>query len=248
MREFAERRVSRRTNTAFRLPPPALRVFLLPLAACLLPLCLESCAVPVTPTRVVYEDPTTFVRLEPDPHVFPELPDTFHSHPASIPEENLAEILRGMKVRDHRIGIHSMIAGEAPWEPVFEEEQITLLAPQLAEALARADVGERVTYYLSRPQTSIKREITTGGLYVQGNHLHFVLANRDTLYGVPAHGMVYDQRYPMRPDSPKWFDLHFEPEGAVVEQEFSVVDFLLGQEKDELVIDLEKLGLGLPVV
>ena len=94
----------------------------LPLAPRLIPLFLltalmVSCAVPVVPARVVYEDPTTFVRLEPDPLVQTESPETLHAHPASIQPEDVAGILRGMKVRDHRVNLYAKIAGEAPCPP-----------------------------------------------------------------------------------------------------------------------------------
>lgn len=213
----------------------------------LLLLFLTACAVPGIPGRVIYEDPTTFIRVEPDPQVQPERPDTFHRHPISISVEQFAGVLRGLKVRDHRTTLHIMVSGEALWEPVFREEEIAVLAPGVIEALAQAQYRERVTYYLSRPQTSIRREITTGGVYIQGNHLHFIIANRKIRYAVPAYGIVYDKRYPTRPTGPKWFDLDFEPADALVKQKASFLDLLLGREKDEVVIDLDKLGLGLPV-
>lgn len=221
----------------------------LPLAACLWPFLLSvGCALGAIPGEVVYQDPTSFVRIEPDPAVTADEPETFHTHPATIAVEDFRAILGGFRVRDHRLRLYAMLAGEAPWEPVFSAKEIDVLAPRLSEALARAGPAERVIYYLSQPRTSIKREVTSGGFYVEGNRLHFVIANHDVQYGVPAYGVVYDRRYPMRPTSPKWFDLHFEPEGAVVEQSYTVLDFLLGGEKDEVVIDLGKLGLGLPVV
>ncbi len=220
-----------------------------PLAACLLPFLLSvGCAVGAIPGEIVYQDPTTFVRIEPDPSVIPDKPQAAHTHPAAIAAEDFRAILAGFRVRDHRLRLYAMLAGEAPWKPVFTDKEIEVLAPRLSEALEKADPSERVIYYLSNPRTSIKREVTSGGLYVQGNRLHFVIANHDVQYGVPAHGVVYDRRYPMRPTGPKWFDLDFEPEGAVVEQSYTILDFLLGREKDEVVIDLGKLGLGLPVV
>jgi hypothetical protein len=53
--------------------------------------------------------------------------------------------------------------------------------------------------------------------------------------------MVYDRRYPMRPTAAKGFDLRFDQTTAVVRQETSIWDQLLGWEKDEMVIDLRKL-------
>ncbi|MGH7235602.1 MAG: hypothetical protein ACREIO_04395, partial [Nitrospiraceae bacterium] len=143
-------------------------------------------------------------------------------------------------------GVQVMLAGEAPWEPAFSQDEIALLAPRLSDALAHAKPDERIAYYLSRPQTSIKREITSGGLYIQEQYLHFILGNRRIIYGIPAYGMVYDRRYPMMPTAAKGFDLLFEPAEAVVKRESGVLDRMLGRAKDEVVIDLRKLHPGGP--
>lgn len=209
---------------------------------------LAGCEIPHVPARVVYEDPINFVRLEPDPTVLPELPESRHSHPLSISIEEMARLLRGFTVREHRIALQQMMFGEAPWESVFREEEVALLAPRLAEALTKAQPDERVTYYLSRPETSIKREITSGGLYVRDDRLHFILGNHRIIYGIPAYGMVYDRRYPTMPTAAKWFDLAFKPEEAVVRQETGLLDKMLGRQKDELVVDLRKLHIGRPIV
>jgi hypothetical protein len=202
---------------------------------------LAACAIPHIPSRVVYEDPVNFVRLEDDPSVEKDVRDTWHSHPAVISPEVMAAILKGLSVQEHRIKLQRLISGEAPREPAFRDEDIAWLAPKLAEALGRAEPQERVTYYLSRPQTSIKREITTGGLYVRGERLHFILGNHRITYGIPSYGMVYDRRYPTKPTAAKGFDLNFEPESAVIKQPRRFWNRWLGREKDEIVIDLKKV-------
>ena len=107
--------------------------------------------------------------------------------------------------------------------------------------------NERVTYYLSQPQTSVKRIITSGGLYVRGTELHFILGNWQTVYGIPAYGMIYDRRYPMNPIVSKGFDLFFDLDQAMVIQSTSIWDWLLANSKDELVIDLARVFPGQPV-
>lgn len=204
-------------------------------------LAVAGCAVPQVPSRVIYEDPVNFVRLEPDPFFLPEWPPTANSHPALISPGEIGDILKGFIVREHRPWLLAKILGEAPWEPAFRDEEIALLVPRLSEALAQAKPDERVTYYLSRPQTSIKREITSGGIYVKDNQFHFILGNRRIIYGIPAYGMVYDRRYPMRPTAAKGFDIRFDQTAVVVTQENSIWDQLLGWEKDEMVIDLRKV-------
>lgn len=205
-------------------------------------LVLTACAVPLVPSRIVYEDPTNFVRVETDHRVLPERPDTRHTHPATVGVREMASILRGVKVREHRLRLHVWMSGEAEYGPAFTESEIELLAPKLSEALATATPEERVTYYLSYPQTSVKRQITSGALYVYHRELHFTLSNHREIYGIPTYGMVYDRRYPALPISPKNFDVHFDPAQAVIAKQFSLWDAIWGLEQDDVVLDLSRLS------
>lgn len=236
------RKAKRKSAMAF-----TVAFYVLPFAFALALASAGGCAVPQIAARVVYEDPTSFVRLEPDPSVLPDLPQTKHSHPATISSEDMALILRRLWVREHRNALQLRWSGLAQPEPVFQEEQIAMLAPRLSEALAHAQPNERVTFYLSHPQTSLKREVTSGGLYMRGSHLHFILGNYRIIYAIPAYGMVYDRRYPMMPTAPKAFDLLFEPPDAVVKQKVSLWDKIWAREKDEMVIDLRRVPAVVPV-
>ncbi|HJT20151.1 MAG TPA: hypothetical protein VJ746_06755 [Nitrospira sp.] len=203
---------------------------------------LSGCAIPQTPYRIVYEDPVNYVRLEVDDTVLPEWPPGHHAHPKIFTPEQMTQILTGLTAQEHRIWLQRWIQGEAPLVPVFRDEEVALLTPQIVEAFAGAKYNERVTFYLSQPQTSVKRIITTGGLYVQDNELHVILGNWQIVYGIPTYGMIYDRRYPMRPTAAKGFDLFFKPPAAVIKQQSSLLDTLLANDKDELVIDLDRLA------
>lgn len=205
---------------------------------------LSACAIPIVPYRAVYEDPVNYVRLEADDSVLPEWPPSQHLHPKVMRVEDVSRILGGISVQEHRIWLQRWLQGEAPLVPAFRPEELALLSQQIAEALAEARQDERVTFYLSQPQTSVKRIITTGGLYVQGTELHFILGNWQVLYGIPTYGMIYDRRYPMRPTAAKGFDLFFEPGEATIARRHSLWDTLLANTDDELVIDLTKVSSG----
>ena len=153
----------------------------------------------------------------------------------------------GLTVQEHRASIQRWISGDSIRLPMFRDGEIAILVPQLVEALRLARENERVTYYLSQPQTSVKRIITSGGLYVRGTELHFILGNWQTVYGIPAYGMIYDRRYPMNPIVSKGFDLYFDLDQAMVHQSTSIWDWLLANSKDELVIDLARVFPGQPV-
>jgi hypothetical protein len=201
---------------------------------------LSACAIPIVPYRTVYEDPVNYVRLERDETVLPEWPPSAHAHPKAMSAEDISRILGGISVKEHRIWLQRWLQGEAPLMPAFRPEERALLSQQIAEALAAAKPDERVTFYLSQPQTSVKRIITTGGLFVHGNELHFILGNWQIIYGIPTYGMIYDRRYPMRPTVAKGFDLFFEPGVATIAQQHSLWDTMLANTTDELVIDLTK--------
>lgn len=205
------------------------------LAALLL---LTGCAIPHVPFRTIYEDPVNYVRLEEDDSVLPEWPPGHHNHPRLFTSEQIASLLKGMTVQEHRIWLQKWIQGDAPIVQVFKDEEMALLAPQLAVAFAEAKYNERVTFYLSQPQTSVKRVITTGGMYIQDDELHILLGNWQIVYGIPTYGMIYDRRYPMRPTAAKGFDLYFHPVEAVIKQGSSMWDTLFANTKDELVIDM----------
>jgi hypothetical protein len=210
-------------------------------ASPLLIVLLAACAIPAIPSRIVYEDPVNFVRLETDASVLAELPETLYSHPARVSVLEMTEILDGLLKQDRHNFLQVLVFGEPPPEAVFRPAEIALLAPKLTDALAQARADERVAFYLSRPQTSIKREITTGGLYVRGHELRVIVGNHRVIYGIPAYGLVYDRRYPTMPTAPKIFALAFAQPGVVVPQEPGLVSRLLGTASDELVIDLNKL-------
>jgi hypothetical protein len=209
-------------------------------------LLILACAIPQVPSRTVYEDPVNYVRLEKDASVLPEWPPGHHSHPSTMGRERLRAILSGLKIKEHRIALQRWFQGEAPLIPAFTDEELALLSVQVHEALAQAKYNERVTFYLSQPQTSARRIITSGGIYVHGTELHVVLGNWRVIYGIPAYGMIYDRRYPMRPTAAKDFDLIFQPSDAVISVKSSWLDDLFANARDELVVDLNKVQVPKP--
>ncbi|HEV8620596.1 MAG TPA: hypothetical protein VGQ79_06170 [Nitrospiraceae bacterium] len=205
---------------------------------------LAGCAIPIVPYRAVYEDPVNYVRLEVDDAVLPEWPPSAHAHPKAMRTEDVARILGGISVKEDRIWLQRWLQGEAPLTPAFRPEELVLMSQQIAEAFALARPDERVTFYLSQPRTSVKRVITTGGLYIHDSELHFILGNWQIIYGIPTYGMIYDRLYPMRPTAAKGFSLFFDPGEAAITQRYSLWDTLLANTNDELVIDLTKTVYG----
>ncbi len=214
--------------------------------ATLLCLVVAACTIPHVPSRAVYEDPVNYVRLQEDDRVLADWPTGHFSHPVPIGREKLRVILSGLRVQEHRVPPQRWFQGEAPLVPAFTEEEVVFLSEHLADGLAEAKYNERVAFYLSQPLTFARRLITSGGIYVRGTELHVLLGNWRIVYGVPAYGMIYDRRYPMRPTAAKGFDLLFEQSGVVIPQKSSLLDDLFANTRDELVIDISKVNIREP--
>ncbi len=173
-------------------------------------------------TVTIYDKPDAFVRLEFDRTV---TKGAEHSHPISLKAEQIAAVLSGVRIhepiplaqgdilqRDHIPRIH----------PAFSDKEIELFAPLFAQALSKATPEEVVTFYQTRDISAITREVTSGGLYVQGDELHLILANyRSHTRYMADFGVAEtqdDRLTPMQSLAPQDGRLEFEPDSAKREQ------------------------------
>ncbi len=205
-----------------------------------------GCASPPFYSYLVYENPTSFVRLEVSSWADTALPQTWNSHPVTLSRRQMHEALRGLRVREHRPAPIIWVSGMAEMEPLFREEEIELLLPSLLEGLELAVPQELVTFYVSHPVNATTREVTSGGLYVTEGQLHIILSNYRVLYTVPSAGLIYDRRYPLFSLSPSAVDILYEAdeEELVASKEESLFEDILGDERNgEIVLDLSRLSM-----
>lgn len=185
---------------------------LLPLS---LNLCLWGCSASELATLTVYETPTTFVRLEVDRTVSP----SGLSHPAFISPEQMAAVLIGIRITEPvtRMPLYDDLS-TSRHHSAFSEEQVEFWSPLLVAALAKATPEEVVTFYHSRRISGVKREVTSGGLFVVGDELHVVLSNyrSETHYAgdIGVADTEDDRLTPMRPLAPQRGTLNFQPASA----------------------------------
>ena len=205
-----------------------------------------GCASPPFYSYLVYENPTSFVRLEIAPWADNDLPQTWNAHPVTLSRRQMHEALRGLRVREHRAAPIIWVSGMAEMEPLFREEEIELLLPKLLEGLELAVPQELVTFYVSHPMNATKREVTSGGLYVTEGQLHFILSNCRVMYEVPPAGLIYDRRYPLFSLSPSAVDIFYKAsdDKLVFAKEESLFEDILGDERNgEIVLDLSRLSM-----
>jgi hypothetical protein len=115
----------------------------------------------------------------------------------------------------------------------------------LALALSKATPEEVVTFYQSRDVSAIKREVTSGGVFVHGDELHLVLANyRSHTQYMPDFGAADtkdDRLTPMEPLAPQRGKLDFEPYSAKQIQPVGVFEKLLQWDNREVVVLYKQL-------
>ncbi|MBA3754507.1 MAG: hypothetical protein H0X01_10315 [Nitrospira sp.] len=135
-----------------------------------------------SPPIVIHEEKPLSVWLKFDPSS-----GTGHSHPATISNDQLAVILRGVgvQVRDNIAGF-GMFASKTG-SPAFLSTEVTVLAPFLAQAFAKASPKDMVTFYLVTPDLARGDLVTSGGLFLRGRHLYVILAN--------AHSSKFSVQY-----------------------------------------------------
>ncbi|MGH7232017.1 MAG: hypothetical protein ACREJU_11765 [Nitrospiraceae bacterium] len=169
------------------------------------------------PPRLVYQDPITLVKLQFDRHA-----NGGHTHPVKISHEQMTRVLSGIRVKAREGMIPSVIMGRGDWNPAFSAIEIQTLTPQLTQALELAKPEELATFYRRISDASVGLAVTSGGLFVEGNQLFFILANNRTL---PSEALNQNMIYEIDPiDSPllpinrarTGFKVSFSPSAAIV--------------------------------
>jgi hypothetical protein len=208
-------------------------------------LILDGCASGPIPTLTIYETPHSFVRLETDPSPSQE---TGHSHPAQLSTERIAAALRGITVQEPvtRLPLYDDLSVPRR-HPAFSESAIEFWAPLLRLALSKATPDELVTFYQSQPLSGMKREITSGGLFLDGEELHVMLSNyrSHTLSsGDTGSADTMDDRLtPLRSLAPQRGALSFEPSEFHSPADPTSVASLFHWDRRELIIHVNRLPL-----
>ena len=217
----------------------------LSLVACLSIGIIAACSPRQFTTVTIYDTPSAFVRLEFDRTV---KKGTEHSHPVSLTPQQVAAVLGGVIVHEPNAFIRGDILQRDPVprsHPAFSDKDIALFAPLLALALSKATPEEVVTFYQTRDLSALSREVTSGGLFVQGDYLHLILANyRSSTHYMADTGMAEtqdDRLTPMQSLSPQRSRLDFEPHSAKWEQQTAGLEKAFQQDHRELIVLYKQL-------
>ncbi len=165
---------------------------------------------PPTPPKTIYQAGLSTVRVEQDPD------SNVNTHPATLTATEVGTLLRGVRIWERRNVIHRLFVGNANKTRAFRDEEIAVLAPALAKALAQASPSDRIYYHLSHATEHGEEETTTGWLSVRDPILHLSLSEAHDRHGPGPDIGKYDRQMPNVPERSPAFDATFEPEDYLV--------------------------------
>jgi len=213
------------------------------LAALALGLVCEACLGPVRDTRPVREEQDRFVRLEARHGDQRRAGSTRFAHPFPLSPEEWTRILSSIRVQTRKDTVLFTTAKDPPTE-AFEPDEIGYLSAALSEAFSRAHPDEWVVFGLSRDRSPQAVELTTGGGFVDGPRLHFILANyRHSVPRSNAYGRVWQD--PLRTDTAPYFEL-VEGNFQTLVRAQGIASGLLKNDGPELAIEYKALLTSQP--
>ncbi len=157
-------------------------------------------------TTVVHEDRRVAVMLQ------REITPAGYAHPVQITPQQVVAILRGFSLREQQRLPLRWFAEEAPPNKIFREDELQVLAPQLADALQKAGPEERVYFDLFAPgiDPKYRRDVIGGWVAVQDQLLHLTIDYFHVQQPVRTYD-VYDYNYPTPWTPEQTYLLYFEP-------------------------------------
>jgi hypothetical protein len=213
------------------------------LLACMMALLAEGCQTPAPPARIACgtcEDQEHIIRLQPAPHLGEQ---PAYTHPFLLSPEDWKVILKGIHVQRQGQAF-LLFTSNDPVVPAFEDDEIEYLSVTLSRVFGQARPDERVVFALSRHPSADLTEVTSGGWFVNGPTLHFVLANYRYAITMPTGREVFWQD-PMWSEAGPFYNL-VPGEHQTVAAEGGSVSELLSVTLPVLSIAYKPLLLGEP--
>ncbi len=204
---------------------------------------LLGCVPSQITTVIVYDGPDAFVRLETDRTVDQ---NRGHSHPVDLSPEQMAAVLGGLVFEEPwaKLPFYDDLS-QPRRHPALTESEIVLFAPLLVAALAKATPEEIITFYRSTTRSGTQRHVTSGGLFVDRDDLHILLANYRSLTHYNADSGVADttddRLTPLRALAPQRGRFGFEPLEAVGETTGSGISAWFQPDRREVIVRYKRV-------
>ena len=193
-----------------------------------------GCAAPHFFTITIYESPDRVVKLQ-------AVPD------ANNDQEKLAAVMRGLQVEIHNAVLAIPFIGRTSskgGQRAFSDREIKFFAPLFAKGLAQATPEELITFYETADISDLDQLTTSGGLFVKGDEIHFLLGNHNVKTRIWQDNEQYVAPYhlrPMEPIDPQPGRLVFDPSHLMVEPQRGILNIGLTAEPWEVGVRWKEL-------
>ncbi len=164
-------------------------------------------------------------------------PGSEYAHPATLSEQELTSILQEVRVKFKSNWLQRLITGPLEPLPLFDEAGLARVVPPLVETLKKADVHDRIVFYMAQKRADDRRDVTSGALFVQGRGLTIALVNYQNRVDVVPGLLAYDRQTPEVAVAPQRFSLVFDRNEFVIEPERKDIGAVLGAAPPTLVVD-----------
>jgi hypothetical protein len=123
------------------------------------------------------------------------------AHPITLSADTMAQILRGVVVKENRGLLGILVAGKPEAVRAFGNEDVEYLAPLLVEGLTKAAPDQQVGFRVVR--TGAPTESTKGSLYAYGRSLYLTLPWLSSMSRHGAGGPIQPPTILFIPESAK---------------------------------------------
>lgn len=137
--------------------------------------------------RLVYDKGGVQIGIEHDPTTDRSTPLATNSHPAALKEDEVRKLLSSLKVSGYTGTLGGFLATPPPF-PLFNDEELRLVAGPVAAALAQAGPQERVFFSLPNLAVQYSDDRTAGALFIRGAYLHVMLRDHSALMRTDTSG------------------------------------------------------------
>jgi hypothetical protein len=190
-------------------------------------LLVTGCAGSPIFSRPVYQDPILIVRLD-SPLYKARGHKGANSHPITFTVQDLQSILQSMNIQREMSFLNFYVFRQDTIpQPVFSSDIAKLLAPHITTAFAKAQPEDIVVFVMNRPREDGIPVITSGGLFVKGEQLTFVLTHVETPMALERKRKQV-QENPLKPLSDPDFHFVVDPSQTILTPT-DASDFLPGR-------------------
>ena len=145
-------------------------------------------------------------------------------HPTRLSAQDLTSVLQEVRVEFKTHWLQRLITGALEPAPLFEESVLARVVPSLVEALEKADARDRIVFYVAQRRSNVRRDVTSGALFVKGRSLTIVLANYQNRVDVVPGLTAYDRQAPEVAVAPQRFSLVFSRNEFVIDRGDDAID------------------------